>query len=428
MMLWNKRSDDIWLFGYRCITWGMSLFATQHLKKRVARGKEDPIRWPEKQGHATCSRPQGRLVWLHAVGLGEVLALRGVIDGIGEARPDVSILVTSSTRASAEAFTKNTQANVIHQFLPLDISRYATQFLDHWQPDLVIWSEQDIWPNFIDHIAKRSIPQVLINARMNTASFQSKTKARPLFRRSYRAFDLVSSQTTETMEHIQRLSGRDDIRKDGSLKPSAPPLTVDQQALEHLEAMLGGRRVHLVAPSHANTEEVALEAFHKVLAASPSDLLIIAPRDVSRANSICDMAFGLNVGVRSRGDEPAPTVNVYVADTIGEMGLWYCLASTALIGGSFSDIEGHNPWEAVQQNCGVIHGPRVQNFEEDYAMLDACGGAIRVETAVALAQAWQTENWDATTDAAQDLRRKQAAKVDVLIKDLLVLLDEKDAA
>ena len=413
---------SLYLGAYRCVTWLFSLMAKRHLIKRVKRGKEDSIRWCEKLGKPTIIRPQGPLVWLHAVGLGETLALRGVIDAISRVRPDVNFLVTSSTVASARTFAKNLPDRTVHQFLPLDVSRYINAFLDHWAPDLVLWSEQDIWPNFIDTTARRKVPQVLINARMNKASFDKKRKSMPVFRLIYDHFDLLSAQDVATANNIQAFGIKGPVRVDGSLKPFAPPLDVNQQELALFKSLTKDRRIHLIASSHAKTETVAIDAFRDVLATHPRDLLIIAPRDITRLETILPTLHGLDVGVRSFDQTPNARTQVYIADTFGEMGLWYSLANSAVIGGTFSDVEGHNPWEAVQLGCAVIHGPRTLNFENDYALLDQAGAALSVQNAQDLSALWRSETWRDTLGAAQNLRVQQAAKMDDLIKTLVDML------
>ncbi|MDC3324933.1 3-deoxy-D-manno-octulosonic acid transferase, partial [Planktomarina temperata] len=169
-----------------------------HLKRRKNNAKEHPKRWREKLGHACQPRPQGQLVWINAVGLGEVMALRGLIAALHAARPELHFLVTSSTLASAETFEKNLPPRTLHQFLPLDTPLYNRRFLDHWRPDLALWSEQDIWPGLVVETARRRIPQALINLRMAPSSFRRKRMARILFRALYQKFDLISAQEAQS--------------------------------------------------------------------------------------------------------------------------------------------------------------------------------------------------------------------------------------
>lgn len=416
----------LYLGAYRCLTSVFSILAKRHLRKRVKRGKEDPNRWVEKLGLPSTPRPQGPLIWLHAVGLGETLALRGVIAAISKHRPEAQFLVTSSTLASAQTFAKNLPERTIHQFLPLDISAYTKRFLDHWKPDLVIWSEQDIWPNFIDQVARRKIPQVLINARMAEHSFGKKQKTKKLFSFVYNCFDVISAQDQKTAENIENLGVSKPIRVDGSLKPFAPPLQVDDIDLAHLRAQTMDRTIHLVASSHAKTETVVIDAFADYIKTEPKALLIIAPRDITRLEAILGTVKHFRVGVRSFGEVPEASTQIYIADTFGDMGLWYSLANTAVIGGTFSDVEGHNPWEAVQIGCSVIHGPRTANFMYDYAVLDENKAALPIATASDLGEIWRGDVWRDTMERAETLRQTQAAKMDHLIESLVDMLPRTD--
>ncbi len=169
--------------------------ARRHLLRRLARGKEDPARFREKLGQPSLPRPDGPLIWMHAVGVGEVLALPGLVTAIRARRSDVQVLITSSSRTSAEALAPNLPDGARHQFLPLDSLPFVHRFLDHWRPDLSVWAERDIWPAMVAETARRGIPLVLINGRMNAASYRAKTRARGLFRDLYARFAAIGCRT-----------------------------------------------------------------------------------------------------------------------------------------------------------------------------------------------------------------------------------------
>ncbi|MFD2174552.1 3-deoxy-D-manno-octulosonic acid transferase [Rhodobacter lacus] len=344
------------------------------LQRRLEQGREIPGRWREKLGEPGLPRPAGRLVWLHAVGLGETMALRGLIAALETRAPDLAFLVTSSTRGSAEVFARDMGATTRHQFLPLDIAPYWARFLDHWRPDLAIWSEQDLWPGAMFSAAKAGVPQALVNARMNAHSYKKRRRLAPVYRAALRQLALTDAQDAATARHLAAL-GAENVTVSGSLKPAGPPLGADGAELARLQARLAGRRIWLAASSHPGDEAEALAA----LETAPAEtLLILAPRFVERRGEIAaDLAArGLPCAQRSKGELPAADTRVFLADTLGEMGLWYRLAEIALIGGGFRDaIGGHNPWEAVQLGCPVLHGPDTGNFRADYAALDAAGAA-----------------------------------------------------
>lgn len=198
------------------------LFATPFLKRRLARGKEHPTRWTEKLGRTTAERPSGPLIWLHAVGLGEVLSLRGIITEMGKIDPSTNFLITSSALSSANAIAGQMPPRTQHQFMPLDNAQFSQHFLNHWQPDLVIWAEQDIWPGLICDIAKRNIPQALVNARMSAFSFAKHAKTRALFSAALDRMVLITAQDSDTAMNLSALSVTKPISINNSFKAAAP--------------------------------------------------------------------------------------------------------------------------------------------------------------------------------------------------------------
>jgi 3-deoxy-D-manno-octulosonic-acid transferase len=366
------------LRAYLLATRVLPLLAPRHLQKRLVRGKEMPGRWREKLGEAGLPRPAGRLIWLHAVGLGEVLALRGLIAEMGRQAQLTEFLVTSTTRASAEVFGANLPPRTRHQFLPLDAPEYLERFLDHWRPDLSIWAEQDLWPGAVMATARRGIPLALINARMNGAAFARRKRWRGLYADLFARFALIAAQDQASATHLSAL-GAAGVRVLGSLKSAAPPLAADPQALEKARKALAGRRAILLASSHAEDEAVVLDAFRKLPKAGTRPVLLIAPRDLHRAEDVqqASLARGLSVRLRSQGVGPEGA-DVWIVDTFGEMGLWYRLCPVTVIGGSFGPAEGHNPWEPAALGSAILHGPRTASFAADFAALDGAGAALPV--------------------------------------------------
>ena len=353
------------------LTRAIPLVAPTILKRRLARGKDLPDRWREKLGEPSLSRPEGPLIWLHAVGLGETLALRGLIAALADQSPNTQFLVTSTTRASAEVMAANLPPRTRHQFLPLDAPGYLTRFLDHWRPALSVWAEQDLWPGAVTATAARGIPLALVNARMNAEAFARRRRWTGLYADLFARFRLITAQDGATARHLQAL-GAKGIRVTGSLKAAAPPLSADPAKLAETREALTGLHPVLLASSHPEDEFVALSALR---AAHPRPLLLIAPRDPRRGAEIAARVaeHGLTATRRSAGQ--GPTADVWIVDTFGEMGLWYRLCATTLIGGTFGPTEGHNPWEPAALGCAILHGPRTANFAADFAALHQAGAA-----------------------------------------------------
>ena len=229
------------------------------LAGRICKAKENAARAGERLGIATQVRPTGRVVWMHAVGLGEVLALRPLIVGMQQVAPDLNFVITSTARSSADVLGQNLPANTVHQFLPLDGPTYMAKFLDHWQPCLSIWSEQDIWPGAIHDCAARDIPLAYVNGRMDNKSTAKRARLAGLYKKVFGLFDLITVQDEQTAENLSSLGGRD-VRVTGSLKPAAEPLSVDVGMLATLQVALEGRKIWVAASTHCEDEAVLIDA------------------------------------------------------------------------------------------------------------------------------------------------------------------------
>ncbi len=417
-------ADPVALTTYRLLSRAIPLVAPSLLRRRLAQGKETADRWREKLGEPSQPRPKGPLVWLHAVGLGEVLALRGLITSMARQQPELSFLITSTARSSGQVIGTNLPANTQHQFLPLDAPKYLHRFLEHWQPDLSIWSEQDLWPNAILMSAKRGIPIGLVNARITAASFERRKYGRALYTAMLSRMSLIAAQEQDTATRLTAL-GATNVRVTGSLKSAAPPLSVDETELTSLKTHLKDRKIWLAASTHPADEAEAIAAQATLFAQDPAQLLILAPRDTHRAAEIGTALSAANLPYCQRSTASTPTSEhaVYLADTYGEMGLWYRLAEAALIGGGFDDIGGHNPWEAAALGAAILYGPNTANFKADYAQLLEAQAAHNVMPA-SLASALQipqlpqlAKNARALSDAARTALAPLATDLLNLTKD-----------
>lgn len=396
------------------------------LRRRLRQGKEDPARIGEKLGKPTLPRPEGPLVWVHAVGLGEVLALRPLIEALQKQRPGLGVLVTSTARSSAQVIGANLPAGALHQMLPLDGPRFMRDFLDHWRPDLSIWSEQDLWPGAVHDAAARGIPLAYMNARMNAASYARRTRIAGIYRATLTRFSRVLAQDPESADNLRRL-GAGEVRLMRSLKPAAQPLHADAAALALLQGQLAGRKVWVAASTHAADEAVVIAAQARLHAQDPAWLLILTPRLPARAAEV-ELALstaGLSFAQRSLGQPLQPQSAVLLADTFGELGLWYRLARCAFVGGSFGGLGGHNPWEAVCLGIPVLSGPDTANFRADYDELAALGLAQTLpeaDGAAALVAGLLRCTSAGQLDASQAVIDTARQEVSLLARDLLSLM------
>lgn len=352
-------------------------FTPAILKGRAKRGKEDGVRLRERLGHASVDRPQEPLVWIHAVSVGESLSVLPLIARLREQTPRTTVLVTSGTVTSASLLAQRLPAGAIHQYAPLDTPGASRRFLDHWRPDMAIFVESEFWPNLILGAKARGARLVLMSARVTEKTARGWRRARGMATAVLRAFDLILPQDRATEQRL----GRFGVKSAGrlNLKYIGEPLACDEAELARLRGEIGDRGVVLAASTHLGEDAHIALAFEQVTM-TPAPLLIIAPRHPERGNEVVEWLrqFSDGAAQRSAGEPITSNTRAYVADTLGEMGLWYRLATVVVMGGSFvPGIGGHNPLEPARLGVPVITGNDIFNFADVYAeMLAGQNGAL----------------------------------------------------
>src|SRR3954463_9909670 len=353
------------------------------IKRRLRQGKEDPARIGERRGMSQDARPQGPLVWIHGASVGEVLAAAALIERLRAL--GIRVLLTSGTVTSADIVAKRFPSDIIHQYVPYDSPRYVGRFLDHWQPSLALFIESDLWPNLILSSAARRLPMVLINGRMSHRSFPRWRRVAGTISALLGRFDLCLAQSDVDAERFSALGSRNVLTTE-TLKLDVPAPPADPAKLEKLMAVTRGRPIVLAASTHPGEEEILIEVHRALAGFFPNLLTVIVPRHADRGEAIgrSIVAAGLHAGLRSRGELPTAANDIYVGDTMGEMGLFYRLAPIVFMGGSLVEHGGQNPIEAIKLGASVVHGPHVFNFTDVYEALDAAHGARRADTGDAL--------------------------------------------
>ena len=351
--------------------------APRLLTWRLKRGKESPTRVSERYGEASLPRPAGPLVWIHGASVGEMLAVIPLIERLRA--KNFAVLMTSGTVTSAALAERRLPDGALHQFIPLDAPRFVGRFLDHWRPDLALFVESDLWPNLIVDCADRQIPLILVNGRVSERSFKRWRFLPRAIAALLSRFDLCLAQSNADAQRYGAL-GAPRISSIGNLKLDVPAPPADPPTLSRLTGIVLTRNVVAAASTHASEEDGIIAAHRRLREKYPTLLTIIAPRHPERGPGIAEAAkeAGLSVALRSRGDLPKPDVEVFVADTLGELGLIYRLAPIVFMGGSLASRGGQNPIEAIRLGAAVLHGPHVWNFADIYATLDAAHGAARV--------------------------------------------------
>ena len=393
------------LSAYRLATRAAEPFAPALLGARARRGKEDAARLGERLGAASGPRPPGRLAWLHGASVGEGLSLLPLVEALGQADPALELLVTSGTRTSAELLGRRLPARVRHQYVPVDGPRASARFLDHWRPELAVFVESELWPNLILDARARGAGTALVSARLSAGSLRTWGLVPAAARRLLGGFDLVLAQDDDTASALARLGARDDGRL--NLKLAGAPLPADSAALAELSGRLGGRPVLLAASTHPGEEAMVLEVFGFLRGRPERPLLVIVPRHPERGAAVEALARGQGLATArlAAGQPLTEATEVYVADTVGELGLWFRLARIALVGGSLAPgLGGHNPLEAARLGCPVVSGEQVANWRAVYEELLAAGGLRMTAGVGGLASAFAEALVDASALRAEAAR------------------------
>lgn len=358
------------------------------LAVRTANGKEDPARRGERFGRASAPRPAGNLVWVHAASVGEITAALPLVEAL-TARGH-NVLATTGTVTSARVAAERLPAGAVHQFVPLDIVPYLSRFLDYWRPSAALFVESEIWPTTIGELERRGIPRIVVNGRMSERSHGGWRRWPGAARALFGELTACLAQTSADAERFSDL-GVKNVHISGNLKFDVAPLPIDEAELAALKAALNGRPCWVAASTHAGEEDMVAFAHARLSARWPDLLTFVVPRHPERGPAIAQRlnpaGQGDSVALRSRRDPITPNTRFYVADSIGEIGLFFRLSPVAFVGGSLVDIGGHNPIEPIRLDAAVVSGPHVSNFRSIYADLGNAGGIVSVEDGDMLAHA-----------------------------------------
>jgi len=356
------------------------------LDHRARRGKEDPARLDERRGITAIPRPAGRVVWLHAASMGESLSILPLLQAI--TTRGWSAVVTTGTVTSAQMLAERLPDKAIHQYVPLDRTAWANNFLQHWKPDLVIWTESELWPNTLAAVAARKIPAALVNARLSDRAFTGWKRWPDFARETVAAFTMVLAQSDADRSRFAALGARD-TRVAGNLKLAAPDLPYDSAQLSALTAAIGDRPRWLAASIHPGEDTIAFDVHARLKSKHPGLITLVVPRHDVRGAEMASTATarGLTVVRRSQGLLPEAATDIYLADTMGELGLFYRLNDLVFLGKSLAVGGGQNPAEAAQLGCALLLGPDMSNFRDMTAALITAGAAQTVTDTAALTEA-----------------------------------------
>ncbi|WP_316861561.1 3-deoxy-D-manno-octulosonic acid transferase [uncultured Cohaesibacter sp.] len=375
-MDWSGR---IALSTYRMAGYALSPFAPLLVALRNRKGKEIPERRKERYGKTQIKRPKTALIWVHAASVGETNAVMPLINQI--AQNGTTVLLTTVTVTSAEVARKRLPKNALHQFVPFDIAPFVNRFLDHWQPDMALFVESEIWPYIMTELSRRDIPMIVVNGRMSERSFARWSKFPTAVRSMFSNVPLCLAQSEEDRQRFAQL-GVAQVETTGNLKFDVPPPAANEAELQRMRQMIGNRPVWVAASTHPGEERLLAQAHYRMAVRIPNLLTIIVPRHPERGEEIFKELSGIVPYSQRRSTDPElfPKTQVYLADTLGELGLFYRLSRVAFLGGSLVRHGGQNPIEPARLGCAILHGPNVSNFSEIYRALDQSGGGESVNS------------------------------------------------
>lgn len=416
---------------YRALTTLIAPFAYRKVAKKLAAQGVGKTRQRERLGHASAARPAvapgAPLIWFHGASVGESLAAITLINRISTKIPKAQFLLTSGTATSAAMAAKRLPECAQHQFAPLDSAAAVRRFLTHWRPDAGIFVESELWPITLATAKEAGIPLALVNARLSERSIRRWRKKMPTAQFVIGLFDLLLTQNKQVAHDLMSIGAPPErVFPSGNLKAGATALPQDQSLVAEMREALGQRPLWIASSTHQGEEEQVLAAHRELLQKHPDLCLLLAPRHPERAGEVTALiqAAGLSCAQRSTGAPISPDTQVYLADTLGELGSWYALSPIVFLGGSLLPIGGHNPFEVAQAKAAVLTGPHYSNFTETFPPMIAAGGAFEVKNADTLAAAvdlWLQDPAQLQTarEAAAGYVRAQSGQLDLVVERLI---------
>ena len=416
-----KRSFALWCY-YQLMK-RADRHVERRLRSRLLMGKEDPERLEERLGISLAERPTGNLIWFHAASVGESLSLVELIKRISSSQPDYNFLITTGTITSAKLILSRLPSNAVHQYIPVDTPKAVEKFLDRWRPSLAIWTESEFWPNLISFTSARDIPMILINARISEKSYRRWRFFKKSLKNLIEKFNYSLIQDEKTVKYFSKIGiSSNNFELTGTLKEGSAALPHSEIEQVEISKQILNRPVWLAASTHEGEEKLIAAAHRHASKASQGLLLIIVPRHPERGLEIASILAKENfkICLRSKKDKISSDTQIYIADTLGELGLWYRIAPVSFVGGSFVPIGGHNPFEPAALGSAILHGPYVENFKEIYNRLNVAGAAVKIEEAselgVKLIETLSPENAAKLAQSAWEVSSNGAEITDRAIK------------
>lgn len=346
------------------------------IAQRVTKGLENESRITERFGIPSQKRPNGKLIWIHAVSVGEVLSVIPLINEIKRQRPEVSILITTMTVTAAQQVEQRLGNQVIHQFIPFDIFTWIRRFVKYWKPSVAMFVESELWANMLFYLNEKNIPIYLLNARVSERSLR-----RMFFIKKYIGilpFSLFSGifTTSQEMQNTAKLLGAQNVKILPNLKLISEKLPVNETNRKKLVQKISKRKAWLAVSTHPREEEMLIKAHEMIKQKIPNILTIIAIRHPSRTAEVSSLCLSerLSIAVYSQTMKNRKHINedLLLVDEIGCLGEFFEIVDSVLVCGSLiPGIGGHNFLEPLNFNCDVATGKYIDNFKDIYPYVKA---------------------------------------------------------
>jgi len=349
-----------------------------YLYFRILKKKECPLRYKEKLGVTLKSRNNGYLIWFHCSSIGELKSIFPIIDHCLKRN---QILVTTSTLGSNEIFQRkyyNTN-NIIHQYAPIDSPQVIKKFFTKWKPNIIFFTESEIWPNQIFYAKNKKIPIILLNARISKKTFFKWKLIKSVMNKILNCFDLILCQSNESFKYFNYFSNTSNIKILGNLKFI---VSNNSNYKEEENLDLKKKIIFVALSTHKNEEEICIKA-HSVLKLEYPDLLtIIVPRHTNRVPEIKEIIEKnkLNFSITKSLSNFNNRSDILIINSYGVTDDILKLSKYVFIGGSLVNHGGQNPIEVAYNNSLIFHGPYTHNFTEIYNFLNIEGVAFNVKS------------------------------------------------
>ena len=333
--------------------------------------------WKEKLGFFKAPLLDNKVIMLHGVSVGEVIALENLTKKIKESFSEYKIVITTGTKTGQDiAKKKYAEIADFITYFPFDIPFAVDSFLNKIAPSVVLIAETELWPNFAYFCNRKNIPLYVINGRISDSTFNTYKKVKIFFKHILSNYAGLYTQSIEDREKLISIGANPDkVEFMGNLKFDVKKLDVS------IDIGSTGYKLIIAGSTHKGEDEIVLNAFKNIKQQVPNAKLLLASRHLERIPDIIELvkATGLHFGLRSKGDT-FKDKDIILLDTMGELGKMYAICDFAFIGGSFNNTGGHNPLEAVVYNKPVITGPSIHNFKDIYSILTHTNAGKLVKT------------------------------------------------